>query len=102
MHRPPDDPNFKDITPPPAKKPFSMTNEVKFSWLVAAGVLVTYFSLAFFGATNIMKLEATKHTFNDVKVSKPVSFFDKSYMGDTYVEEIGPNGSPIRRKVNNK
>lgn len=92
MHRPPDDPHYRDVAPAPSKKPFKITNEARFSWMVALGVLFTYITLAIFGASSIMQMQATKHTFDNVKVSQPVSFFDRSYM---VKDPIGPDGSPI-------
>lgn len=68
---------------PIPEKAFSMTPDVKRSWIIAFAVLFTYATLAFIGGTLIMKMEANKpEKFQAIEVTEPISFIDRSYMVD--------------------
>ncbi len=53
-----------------------------FAIIAYVGVMMVFMTIIAVAVTVTMQQEASKTSFKAIKVSKPISFFDKTYMND--------------------
>ena len=74
------EPNFYRKAP---RDPKELKKSSNFARNVTIGVLLTYMTLAAIGAAVMMNMEQNKTGFQQIEVTQPIWFFDKTYMKDT-------------------